>query len=196
MDSALQPLGKIVRLQVQRASLKVPASPEERYDPAPLWSVPDLTFTAEGAEAVLPNGDSALDIHHAAHPRTKNNQGRNDLSIGFTAHYAAMRERFGPHLADGIAGENILVAIDRPVTLEELAAGVVVETAGGPVRLQNLRVAQPCSPFSKFAARSTEPESVKGALQFLEKGLRGFYCTFEGEGPVTVAVGDEVFTPF
>jgi MOSC domain len=193
MATSLQPLGRIVRLQMQKSSLKIPAEPEERYDPAALWAVPDLTLGAEGTSTLLPNGDLFLDIHNAGHPQTKNNKRKNDLSISFTAHYAAMRGRFGDHLSDGIAGENILVAIDRPVTLDELEKGVVIKTAQGEVSLARLRVAAPCSPFSKFASRSTEPETIKGALQFLGGGMRGFYCAFEGESPITIAVGDEVY---
>lgn len=193
MPLTLQPLGRIVRLQLQKSSLKIPAEPEERYDPAALWSVSDLTLAAEGASTLLPNGDIFLDIHNAGHPQSKNNKRKNDLSIGFTAHYAAMRGRYGDHLSDGIAGENILVAIDRPVTLDELKNGVVIKSAGQELPLGKLRIALPCSPFSKFASRSTEPEIVKGALQFLSEGIRGFYCAFEGVEPVTIAVGDEVF---
>ena len=104
-----------------------------------------------------------------------------------------MRGRFGDYLSDGIAGENILVASDQPVKLDELEKGVVIKTATGTISLVRLRVAAPCSPFSKFASRSTEPETVKSTLQFLGEGMRGFYCAFEGEGPVIIAVGDEVF---
>jgi hypothetical protein len=193
MPNSLQPLGRIVRLQLQKSSLKIAAEPEERYDPAALWSVPDLTLGAEGASTLLPNGDIFLDIHNAGHLQTKNNKRQNDLSIGFTAHYAAMRGRYGDHLSDGIAGENILVAIDRPVTLDELKDGVVIRAAGKDLPLGKLRIALPCSPFSKFASRSTEPETVKGALQFLSEGIRGFYCAFEGSEPITIALGDEVF---
>lgn len=193
MPPTLESLGRIVRLQMQKSSLKIPAEPEERYDPAALWAVPDLTLAAEGAYTLLPNGDVFLDIHNAGHPQTKNSKRKNDLSIGFTAHYAAMRGRYGNHLTDGIAGENILVAIDRPVILDELKNGVVIKTRGGELPLGKLRIALPCSPFSKFASRSTEAETVKGALQFLGEGIRGFYCAFEGTEPVTITVGDEVF---
>jgi hypothetical protein len=194
MTSTLKPLGKIVLLQIQTASLKVEDKPEERFDPIALLSVPDLTFNTGGAQTMLPNGDMVLDIHNTEHPQSKNNKGKNDLSIGFTSHYAEMRERYGEHLRDGIAGESILVAVDRRVTLDELQNGIAIQTANGLGQLQNLRIALPCSPFSKFASRSIEPEVVKGALQFLDQGTRGFYCTYEGEGSVTVAVGDEVYT--
>lgn len=194
MTASAKLLGSIVRLQIQRASLKVPAEPEERYDPAGLWSVPDLTLTASGAQTLLPNGDLLLDVHNAAHPHSKNVRGFNDLSIGFTGHYAAMREHFGPHLTDGISGEAILVALERQVALEELKAGVEIETAAGRVALRALRVAKPCSPFSKFACRSVEPAAVKEALQFLGDGRRGFYCGYEGAEPVTIAIGDRVWS--
>lgn len=193
MTSTLIPLGKIVLLQIQTAALKVPAEPEQRYDPVALLAVPDLTFTASGAQTLLPNGEVIRDIHNADHPQSKNSKGKNDLSIGFTSHYAEMRERYGEHLSAGIAGESILVAIDRRVTLDELTNGIAIQTAQGLVQLQNLRVAKPCSPFSKFASRSTEPEVVKHTLQFLDGGTRGFYCAYEGEGSVTVTVGDEVW---
>lgn len=193
MPQNLQPLGRIVKLQMQKSSLKIPAEPEARYDPAALWSVEDMSFNTEGAYTLLPNGDMFLDIHNAAHPESKNSKGGNDLSIGFTAHYAAMREHFGDHLSDGIAGENILVAVEQPIPLDMLKNGVVIKTRQGDVPLVNLRIALPCSPFSKFASRSTEPEVVKDALQFLDKGIRGFYCTFENVEPMTIAVGDEVF---
>jgi hypothetical protein len=192
MTSTLKSLGKIVLLQIQTAALKVADQPEQRYDPVALLSVPDLTLTVSGAQTMLPNGEVILDIHNADHPQSKNSKGKNDLSIGFTSHYTEMRERYGEHLSDGIAGESILVAIDRRVTLGELQNGIAIQTGNGLVKLQNLRIALPCSPFSKFASRSTEPEVVKAALQFLDGGTRGFYCAYEGEGSVTVAVGDEV----
>jgi hypothetical protein len=191
----LIPLGRIVRLQIQRSKLKLGEKPNRVYDPAPLLPVDELTITAQGALARLPDGGMLVDVHHAAYPATLNNGGRNDLSVGFTAHYAAMRAEYGGHLADGCAGENILVEVSATIPLERVAGGLVIQPAAGgaPVRLENVRVDLPCVEFSRYASRSAEAETVKRALQFLDHGRRGYYCTYEGAGPARVAVGDEVF---
>jgi hypothetical protein len=39
--------------------------------------------------------------------------------MGFTGHYAATQEKFGVHLVHGCAGENILVAVDKIMRMEE-----------------------------------------------------------------------------
>ena len=195
-DSALRPLGRVVRLQIQRSKLKLGEKPNRHYDPAPLLAVDELTLTPEGALARSPDGATLIDVHHAAHPDTRNLDRTNDLSVGFTPHYAAMRERYGPHLVDGCAGENILIdtpALQR-LTLAELAGGLVIQPAGGgqPVRLRVVRVAPPCREFSGYASRAAEPETIKGALQFLDDGLRGFYCSLSSPVLMTVTIGDEV----
>ena len=105
----LLPLGRITRLQIQRSSLKRGQKPNRVFDPAPLLEVSALTLSASGAVALLPDGSALLDVHHALHPLTRNSDGVNDLSVGFTGHYARMRERYGDRLVDGCAGENILV---------------------------------------------------------------------------------------
>src|SRR2546426_4214324 len=48
-----------------------------------------------------------------SHPNTKNEDGAHGVSIGFTTHYALMRERFGDRLTPGCAGENVLVETAR-----------------------------------------------------------------------------------
>ena len=186
-------LGRIVRLQIQRSSLKLGEKPNRVYDPAPLRAVDALTLTRDGALARADDGAMILDIHHAAHPATRNNGGANDLSVGFTGHYDALRARYGVHLVDGVAGENILVAAAGLVPLSTVAGGLVVRRAatGALVALGAVRVDLPCVEFSRFATRSTAAEDVKAALQFLDHGMRGFYCTYEAE-PVTIDVGDEV----
>ena len=118
-DLALRPLGQIVRLQLQRSSLKLGEKPNRWYDPSPLLAVDTLTLTPKGALGRTEFGEPLLDIHHADHPATRNN-GTNDISVGFTGHYAAMRARFGPHLPDGIAGENILVESSGIVQASDL----------------------------------------------------------------------------
>jgi hypothetical protein len=119
----------------------------------------------------------------------------NDLSINFTSHYRLIREQLGeaPHLVDGCAGENILVEAGERVRLETIRLGVAVRLRDGRLAwLKQVSVARPCAPFSKYASRRAEPESVKQTLQFLDDGTRGFYCVFEEEGQVCLTVGDEV----
>jgi hypothetical protein len=61
------------------------------------------------------------------------------------------------------------------------------------VWLHGVRVALPCVEFSTYAGRQSAPEAIKAALQFLDRGLRGFYCVFEESAPATVRVGDSVW---
>jgi len=190
----LHPIGKIVRLQIQPAGLKFGLKPDQYYDPSKLMPTETIALTPQGAFAREPQG-AVLDIHHAEHPASKNSGGRNDLSVGFTSHYAAMREQFGAHVADGCAGENILIQTSERVDLARLASGLVIEHGASKtrVRLQSFMVAKPCVPFSKYASHKEDGEELKPVLQFLNDGMRGFYCALEEAGEFTIAVGDEVF---
>lgn len=191
---AWRPLGRVVRLQIQRSKLKLGDKPNRYYDPAPLLTVNELHLTPEGALARLPDGSMVVDIHHPSHPDTRNLERTNDLSVGFTAHYSAMRGQFGEHLVDGCAGENVLIEFGERLTLADIAGGLAIQPAAGgePVRLRVVRHAPPCVEFSGYASRSREPEVIKGTLQFLDAGLRGFYCALGNSVPVTVYVGDQV----
>jgi hypothetical protein len=189
-------IGMIVRLQVQESSLKVGRKPR-RYDPAPIRSVPAISLSAAGVVGLAENGKSIIDVHHRDHPTSKNRGGENGISLGFTGHYRPMRQRFGQHLADGIAGENILIEAGRQLQVEELAAGMVVEDAGGrQLELRPVIVAAPCVEFSRYALQfpnGARPDAtVTEALRFLDAGMRGFYATYEGE-PAVVEVGARVF---
>ena len=189
-------IGTIVRLQIQESSLKVGSKPR-RYDPAPIRSVPALSVSAAGVLGLAENGETIVDVHHHDHPASKNRGGENGISLGFTGHYLAMRQRFGQHLADGIAGENILIEADRQFVVDELAAGVVVEGNGGRrLELRPVIVAAPCVEFSRYALRfpdDARPDAtVTEALRFLDAGTRGFYATYQGE-PAVVEIGARVF---
>ena len=71
------------------------------------------------------------------------------ISVGFTAHYAAMRARFGEHAVLGCAGENIIVETEGRITLDDVSSGFVIQTASGAqVELSGGRVAEPCRPFT------------------------------------------------
>jgi hypothetical protein len=189
-------IGTIVRLQVQESSLKVGHKPR-RYDPAPIRSVPAISLSAAGVVGLAENGETIVDVHHRDHPTSKNRGGENGISLGFTGHYRAMRQRFGQHLADGIAGENILIEADRQYRVEELAAGVVVEgTARRRLELRLIIVAAPCIEFSRHALNfpdGARPDAtVTEALRFLNAGMRGFYASYEGD-PAVVEIGARVF---
>jgi hypothetical protein len=185
-------IGTIARLQIQRDSLKRGSKPTRTYDPTPLLSVARLHVTPDGALGAQ-DGAWLVDIHHRAHPETKNDDGLHGISLGFTSHYASMRERFGERIAVGCAGENIIAAADRRLTYEDLAGGVAIVSPEGKerVRLRVLQVAHPCRPFTGWAlGRQVEPEVLKDHLKFLDGGMRGFYCMGEGAG--IVSIGDQV----
>ena len=189
-------IGTIVRLQVQESSLKVGTKPR-RYDPAPIQSVPALSLSPAGVVGLAANGRSIVDVHHHDHPTSKNRRGENGISLGFTGHYRAMQQRFGTHLADGSAGENILIEADRQFPVEELANGVVVEGADESlIELRPVIVAAPCVEFSRYALQfpdGARPDTmVTEALRFLDAGMRGFYATYTGE-PAVVEIGARVF---
>ena len=189
----MRTLGTVARLQIQRSSLTTGEKPNRVYDPTPLLPVPRLTVTPDGVLGAGAEGGWIVDVHHRAHPETKNADLLHGVSIGFTSHYAAMRDRFGERIVIGCAGENIIVAADRTFTYDDLAAGVAIVATDGPerVRLRVLQVAHPCRPFTGWAAGGrVESAVLKEHLQFLDGGTRGFYCVGEGMG--TVQVGDRL----
>jgi len=183
----MREIGTVVRLQVQRDSLKRGEKPRRVYDPAPLLTVPRLAVSADGVLGAGPEGAWIVDVHHRDHPHTKNEDGLHGVSLGFTSHYQAMRERFGPRVEDGCAGENILAETHGRLTLEDLRNGVGVMGPDGTahVRLRVLQVAHPCRPFTGWAAGGlVEADVLKSHLQFLDDGMRGYYLQCEGSGIV------------
>ncbi len=192
----LTPLGQIVRLQIQLDTPISGAKPNRVYDPKTFLAAETMTLTPHGALVRTPEGETILDIHHAHHPQSRNDGDTNALSVNFTAHYDAMRAEFGDHLWNGCAGENILVEAATRIELGRLARGLAIQPQnGGPlIWLKKMLVTHPCRPFSGYVMRGTEA-SVKEALQFLDHGMRGFYCALDGAGPAVVAVGDLVLLP-
>jgi hypothetical protein len=193
----MESIGRIVRLQVQESSLKMGDRPRRWYEPGPIRAVPALTLDAHGVIGLVDGAEMILDVHNATHPASKNRAGTNGISIGFTSHYAAMRARFGDHLADGIAGENILVATDRTFTEADFASGIQIEAADGEmIRLEEVIIAEPCVEFSRYALRYPldvpSDRAVTDALNFLREGTRGFYATYRGES-AGIAVGARLY---
>lgn len=186
-------LGRVVRLQVQTGTLKLGERPNRVYDTSPLVAVTELRLTPRGAAGTTAEGGPALDVHHAGHPASKFEAGR-EVSFGFTSHYEKMRERYGPRIAIGCAGENILVESGRIYRLEDFASGLafVRATTGQRMPLSAVTVADPCVEFSRYSLGDPQasPQDVKPVLQFLGEGTRG-YC-FTPSGDFTLAPGDEL----
>jgi hypothetical protein len=189
----MRELGRIVRLQIQRSSLKTGEKPTRVYDPSPLLSVDRLAVGPDGVLGQDDGGAWLVDVHHRAHPQTKNEDGEHGVSLGFTSHYGEMRDRFGDHITIGCAGENIIVETAGRVTPADVARGVALLASDGRelARLEVLDVARPCRPFTGWALGGrVESAVLKEQLQFLDGGTRGYYC--RGLATGIVSVGDRV----
>jgi len=186
-------IGRLVQLQIQRSSLKTGDKPNRVYDPAPLLSVDEIWVSPDGILGRGPEGSWVVDVHHRSHPATKNEDGLHGISVGFTGHYDEMRERFGGRIAPGCAGENIIAENTGRIPLEQIAGGLAVLGPDGTekLRLDVLQVAHPCRPFTGWALnRRVEPDALKGHLQFLDNGTRGYRCQTATSG--VVCVGDRL----
>ncbi len=182
-------IGRVVRLQVQAESLKRGERPHRIYDPAPLSAVDRLRLSRAGAVGVTAGREDVLDVHHAGHPRSQTEPGR-EVSFGFTGHYAAMQDRYGPKLTTGCAGENILIETTRVWRLEDFAPGLSLRSAatGKLLPLDDVTVAAPCVEFSRFSLDDPQaaPADLKPVLQFLDAGIRGYVFTSSGDGDVEI----------
>jgi len=182
-------LATVARLQVQRSRLK-PGPPGARvYDPAPLLEVTALDVGPRGVVGVTSAGP-VLDVHHADHPDTRNVRLVNGLSLLLRAHYERLRQAYGPHLVDGVAGESLLLDAVRPWTAEDLLGTLELETEHGWLELTDVVPAPPCVEFSRFCLDDLEAtaggEPVQTALEDLDHGARGYYARTTGSGRVAL----------
>jgi hypothetical protein len=186
---------RIVKLQIQQEPLKRGEKPNRWYDPTPIRPVERLLVNDRGATGVV-DGDKVIDVHHVDHPMTRNHGLASGLSVGFTAHYAAMRRRFGDRVADGVTGENVLVDSDGQMTRERLAGGAFWTHDGRTVQFTEVQVAEPCVEFSRYVL-GVEPgdtsQPTREPLRALMGGMRGFYVALAE--PVELTVGDELLLP-
>jgi MOSC domain-containing protein YiiM len=199
MDKKLRQLGTVKLVQLQPAGLIIETPEGYTYDPSRRVEVERLQITPQGIEAVTPQGERVLDIHHKDHPESRY-LGGDDVSINFSSHYDAMRAQFGEHMVDGIAGENIIIEYEQEVWLPDLGQQIIIENLDTSVRvlLEVEEFAAPCEEFSHFAARSQHErlpaDQLKTTLQFLNNGRRGFLLVLaEGQAEATVQPGDQVY---
>lgn len=183
----MEHIGTVVRLQVQRSRLKPGERGARVYDPAPLLEVEALEIGPRGVVGLTAEGP-VLDVHHADHPDTRNVKLLNGLSLLPQAHYAVMRARFGRHMADGMAGESLLLETGGPWAADFLTGPLALETAdGGLLELTDPMVASPCVEFSRFClGRAIGPvdDEVQDAMTDLDGGVRGFYVRTAGTARV------------
>ena len=140
-----------------------------------------------------------LNHHHRLNPKRKVWRANRLLSIGFTSHYAAVRDRFGNGRL-GCAAENVIVEHDRIVTVDDLAGGVQIRSADGDVvvDLEPATVAKPCVPYTKYLLDDydADDETVAPHRDFLDGGMRGFVLGLNDIGidePVTIRPGDQLW---
>ena len=180
-------LGTVVRLQVQRSRLKPGPRGGRVYDPAPLLEVTALDVGPRGVVGVTTTGP-VLDVHHADHPDSRNVRLANGLSLLTRGHYDRLRQAYGPHLVDGVAGESLLLDPVRPWSARDLQGALELETEDGWLLLSEVVPAPPCVEFSRFClddlSADAGGEPVQTALEQLDHGARGFYASTAGTGRV------------
>lgn len=182
----MTPLGSVLRLQVQRSPLKPGPRGGRVYDPSPLLEVDALDIGPRGCIGRL-GGREVLDVHHADHPQTRNRRLGNGLSLLSRRAYEQLRQAYGAHLVDGVAGESVLL----DTSPDTLALGpLLLETEdGGTLALVDVAPAPPCVEFSRFALdRGVGPvdDELLAALAALGDGARGWYAGTTGTGRVRV----------
>lgn len=195
----------MIRVQVQTDRIKPGVAPHREYRPGVLKEVAELRVSPDGVIGAEPDGTRYIDVHHREHPHSRDPKGRSGISVMATGDYAALRARYGPHLADGIAGESILVDYEPglahravPAVLGVVTNRVTFDNPGGTtqlaatLRLSGVRVAKPCVEFTRFCLgrgpSDTVDDDVQRGLADLDGGARGYKMVADGAG--TIRPGD------
>ena len=188
---------RIVRLQVQTDPVKVGRAPLRRYDPSMIESVPRIEVGPAGVVGLAERLGEVMDVHHVDHPRSRDRKGNAGVTVMGTGDYARLRAAYGDHLTEGIAGETILVDAPDGLARRAMPDRITVLTAGGPIPLRQVRVADPCVEFSRYCLgqepSATVDDAVRQALVDLDDGARGYRAVADGSG--VIALGDEVDIP-
>ena len=199
MAKEFRDLGKIKLVQVQPSGLIIETPSGGYYDASRRVEVDRLLITSKGIEATTREGKHVLDIHHIDHP-DKAYDDDDLVSIGFTSHYEAMRARFGVHMVDGVAGENIIIEFGEEVWVDDIGGQLAIENTdtGQKTMLDLVCFAAPCDEFSHFATQSQGERlpaaELKATLNFLNDGRRGFLLVLGNDQESTmIQPGDKVF---
>ncbi|GAB5494642.1 MAG: hypothetical protein Phog2KO_48570 [Phototrophicaceae bacterium] len=191
----MQKIGTVAFVQVQRYSMKKVINDDLHYDTSPLLLVDKLWLNDKGIIGITSDNTSIIDVHSQQHPESKY-RGDNKISIGFLSNYKVMRERFGEHMVDGIAGESILINLDTDLPDDILEKEWILENSEGQqIKLKSVIVAPPCREFSIFCAQETiAGAELKSTLQFLHNGRRGYYMELaDTDMTYYVQAGDSLY---
>lgn len=184
-------LGTIIKCQVSAQGL----IQDKRYIDSDIIDASELHLSADGVVGWC-DERAILNHHHRLNPRLGTWKPHRLLSVGFTGHYAAMTERFGS-APTGCGAQNMIVDLDRVVTLDEVSNGLQVRTAdGNQIDLEGATVAKPCVPFTKYLLKDQDAadETVAPNRTFLDNGIRGFVMGLSDHTEVVVIrPGDEIW---
>lgn len=194
----MEKVGTVKFLQIQRESLKMIENSEAGYgEPiyrtSPIEKVNGLQITDTGVIGIGKYGQELIDVHNESHPQTRY-RGDNKLSFGFLQNYERMRGRFGDHIKDGNAGENIIIDAEIDILSMNHKRRFFLKHDDSLIELTNVIPAPPCRPFSVFCLIVPQcAEDIKGALQFLSNGTRGYYAeAVITDDTFVVQAGDEL----
>ena len=166
-------MSTVLRVQVQTSRLK--PLPAKDYDPSPLLVVDAVEVDERGCVG-LKDGERVVDVHHADHPDSRNVKLSNGLSWVDAAAYERARDRFGPHLVDGVMGETLLLD-GRPAEGDLVLGGLL---------LVDVRPMPPCVGFSRFCTgEHVDGDELQAVLSWLSDGARGWTARVVGVGTVT-----------
>jgi len=188
-------VGVIVFVQIQREPMKTLINKQRVYRTDPLLRVKQLYLSPKGIEGVTEQGETYTDVHHSEHPNSRY-RGNNSLSFGFLHHYVAMRQRFGSHIADGVAAENIIFKMNQQYLDDPLTDLLIIRTrTGQEVVLSDVTPAAPCVEFSQFChGHDSSTADLKDTLRFLDNGRRGYYAKLPKQDYL-VQAGDILYRP-
>lgn len=187
---------RIVGLQIQTRPLK----PDREYHPEGLQPVDRLLVSPRGNHGEWTDADgdhSVIDVHHQDHPQSRDRKGKGGISVMGTGDYVRLRERYGPHLVDGIAGESVLVDAPDGLAGRAFPERFSVRTRSGLINFRIGRVAGPCVEFSRFCLgeppSAEVSDAVRKALIDLDDGHRGYRAAAIDSGVINV--GDTLVLP-
>lgn len=179
----------VVRVQVQLRPVKPGRTPWRVYEPGALQRVASLRVSRRGVVGVDADGTEHVDVHHQDHPLCRDRKGLAGISIMTTGDYAALRARYGPHLADGVAGESILLDHAAGLACRAMPASLSIRATDGTVLpLTGVHIAAPCVEFTRYCLRLPASDrvgdDVTAGLRDLDGGARGYKMVAGGDGHI------------